>query len=93
MEGKIRDKEVPDYIDLYDGCIRRADWILQDSIFYGKDVESSRVEKPISLLSLAPTIFHFIGLQGNERMQGKNVFETTGVYNSRSVERRENNRL
>ncbi|HEC87737.1 MAG TPA: hypothetical protein ENI52_00290, partial [Thermoplasmata archaeon] len=44
-------------------------------IFYGKDVESSRVEKPISLLSLVPTIFHFLGLQENEWLQGKNVFE------------------
>ena len=38
------------------------------------------MEKPVSLLHLVPTIFHFLGLQGNEWMQGKNVFEMTEEY-------------
>ncbi|HEC92206.1 MAG TPA: hypothetical protein ENI51_04305, partial [Candidatus Atribacteria bacterium] len=119
MREKIKDEEMSDYINLYDGCIRYTDWVLNGLIkrveksyldtlfvitadhgeefrehgglshleklydellhvpliFYGKDVESSRVEKPISLLSLVPTIFHFLGLQENEWLQGKNVFE------------------
>ncbi|MCD6448108.1 MAG: sulfatase [Thermoplasmata archaeon] len=124
MREKIRDEEVPDYINLYDGCIRYTDWVLQSLIrkieknfpetlfvitadhgeefrehgglgheeklydellhipliFYGKDVESSRMEKPVSLLNIVPTIFHFLGLQRNEWMQGKNVFEVTEEY-------------
>ena len=124
MREKIRDEEVPDYINLYDGCIRYTDWVLQSLIrkieknfpetlfvitadhgeefrehgglgheeklydellhipliFYGKDVGGSRMEKPVSLLHLVPTIFHFLGLQGNEWMQGKNVFEMTEEY-------------
>jgi len=120
MREKIRNEEIPDYINLYDGCIRYTDWVIQNLIrkieknfsetlfvitadhgeefrehgglshleklydellhipliFYGKDVESSRIEKPVSLLSLVPTIFHFLGLQENEWLQGKNVFES-----------------
>ena len=32
MREKIRNEEVPDYINLYDGCIRYTDWVLQSLI-------------------------------------------------------------
>ncbi|OYT58641.1 hypothetical protein B6U81_07575 [Thermoplasmatales archaeon ex4484_30] len=32
MRKKIKNKEVPDYINLYDGCIRYTDWAIQSLI-------------------------------------------------------------
>ncbi|HEC77246.1 MAG TPA: hypothetical protein ENI33_08345 [Thermoplasmatales archaeon] len=120
MRKEIKDEEVPDYINLYDGCIRYTDWMLKNLIawiekkfpdtlfiitadhgeefrehiglgheeklydellhvpliFYGKDMDKKTIEKPISLISLAPTILHFLGIEKNEWLQGKNVFES-----------------
>lgn len=116
---KIKDEEIKDYINLYDGCIRYVDWLIKKLIsklkekyddtlfvitadhgeefmehgsllhgeklydellhvpliFCGKDIEKKTIEKPVSLISLIPTIFSFLGIQKNKWLQGENVFE------------------
>ncbi len=119
MRKQIKEEEIEDYINLYDGCIRYTDWVIKELIskferdydniffaitadhgeefrehgdlshleklydellhvpliFYGKDIDAGVIGKPVSLLSLAPTILHFLGIEKDEQMQGKNVFE------------------
>ncbi|HEC93050.1 MAG TPA: hypothetical protein ENI51_08690 [Candidatus Atribacteria bacterium] len=45
-------------------------------IFYGRNVKHQIVEKPVSLISLSPTILDFIGVNNKNWFQGENVFET-----------------
>ncbi len=122
MREKIRDREITDYINLYDGCIRYVDWILRELIqkveknfsdtifiitadhgeefrehgdlshleklydelihvpliFYGKGLDSKKIEKVVSLIGLVPTIFYLLGLKEDRLMQGKNFFEEKG---------------
>lgn len=119
MRKKIKDKELPDYINLYDGCIRYVDWVIKefmnkiekkfsDTIFvitadhgeefrehgglgheeklydellrvpliiYGKEIEKKTVKKMVSLINLAPTLFHFLGIEKEKWFQGKTIFE------------------
>lgn len=44
-------------------------------VFYGRNVKHQMVEKPVSLISLSPTILDFIGVNNKNWFQGKNVFE------------------
>jgi len=120
MREKIKDEELPDYINLYDGCIRYVDWILKELIlklekkfsdtifvitadhgeefrehgslgheeklydellkvpliFYGDEIERKSIKKPTSLITLAPTIFHFLGIDESKWWQGKNIFKS-----------------
>ena len=119
LRQKISDNEIPDYINLYDGCIRYIDWVLRELIgwiekrysntiyiitadhgeefrehgdlshleklydellnvpliFYGKDIRKNLIDKPVSLLSLAPTVLHFLNIKEDKWFQGKNIFE------------------
>lgn len=117
---KIKDSEIEDYVDLYDGCIRYNDWILKDFIkkleekypdtifiitadhgeefrehgglshveklydellhvplfFYGKDVKSNTIKKPVSLLNLAPSILYLLGFGNDFLFQGENFLDS-----------------
>lgn len=120
MRDKIKDEEIVDYINLYDGCVRYTDSLLKEIVskiekrypdtifiitadhgeefrehgdlshleklydellhipllFYGKGIDDRIIEKPVSLISLVPTILHLLGINDNRWLQGKNVFES-----------------
>jgi len=120
MRGKIKDKEIKDYINLYDGCIRYTDEIIKklikkieknypETIFiitsdhgeefrehgdlshieklydellhvpliiYGKGIKKKKVEKPVSLIDLSPTILNLLGINNSNYFQGKPFFDS-----------------
>jgi len=120
MRDKIKDKEIKDYINLYDGCIRYIDMVIKKLItklekdfentifiitadhgeefrehgqlshleklynellhipliFYGKDIDKKTVEKPVSLISMAPTLLDLLGFKKYELFQGKTFFDS-----------------
>ncbi len=45
-------------------------------IFYGKNIKNKIVEKPISLLDLAPTLLSFLGIKEKKSFQGKNFLDS-----------------
>lgn len=120
MRKNIKDEEIKDYINLYDGTIRYTDNIIKnlikniqkkydDTVFfitadhgeefrehgnlshlnklydelihvplfiYGKNIPAKKIEKPVSLLSLAPTITQFTNINQSTWFQGKPFSES-----------------
>jgi arylsulfatase A-like enzyme len=129
MRDEIRNEEIQDYINLYDGTIRYIDTILKDLIrkieekfpntifiitadhgeefrehhglshleklydellhvplfIYGNNVEATVVEKPVSLIDLAPTILQLLGLPEEESFQGVPLTEHNGFVLSEAL--------
>ena len=129
LRDEIKDDDIPDYVNLYDGTIRYTDRILKELIegiekkhsdtlfivtadhgeefrehgglshveklynellhvplfFYGKNVEGKKVEKPVSLLSIAPEILQYLQIEKENSFQGKPFNESSGYIISEAL--------